>query len=239
MDSAIAAAAMLALLLGVGVAVGLVDRKGFSLRWLLVAAGLAALDDFLLTRGFGLLPHLLPASQWNWQGKILALAATLIVASVPAFGWRPSGLTLVQAKGSLKRCIPVALLYCLFFAVMALVFPDRSAASPETVAFQLSMPGLEEEPFFRGVLLLALERTFAARLKLFGVEWGWGAVLACALFGLAHALDFSRGRFTFDPLAMALTGLPSFIAVWVRQRSGSLLLPVLLHNYGNSVFMFL
>ena len=239
MNRAIATAATLVLLLGVGVAVGLIDRKGFSLRWLLVAAGLVAINDFLLTRGFGLLPHLLPASQWNWQGKILALAATLMVASLPAFGWRRSGLTLGQAKGSLKSCIPVALLYCLLLAVMPFVFPDRSAANPETIAFQLTLPGLEEEPFFRGILLLALERAFAARVKVFGVEWGWGAVLACALFGLAHALDFSHGRFAFDPLTMALTTLPSFIAVWVRLRSGSVLIPVLLHNYGNSVFLFL
>jgi membrane protease YdiL (CAAX protease family) len=238
-DSAIAAAATLVLLLGVGLVVGLTDRMGLSPRWLLVAAGLVALDDFLLTRGFGLLPRLLPAAQWNWQGKILALAATLIVASLPAFGWRRSGLTLAQAKGSLKSCIPVALLYCLFFMAIAYVFPDRDAASPEKWAYELSLPGLSEEPFFRGILLLALERAFAARAKVFGVEWGWGAVLACALFGLAHALDFSHGRFAFDPLTMALTALPSFIAVWMRLRSGSVLIPVLLHNFGNSIRMFL
>ncbi len=239
MNRAIDVAATLGLLLVVGVVVGLFDRKGFSLRWLLVAVGLVAINDFLLTRGFGLLPHLLPASQWNWQGKILALAATLIVAALPAFGWRQSGLALVQARGSLKSCIPVALLYCLLLTVMPFVFPDRSAATPETVAFQLTLPGLEEEPFFRGILLLALERAFAARVKVFGVEWGWGAVFACALFGLAHALDFSHGHFAFDALTMALTTLPSFIAVWVRLRSGSVLIPVLLHNYGNSVFLFL
>jgi membrane protease YdiL (CAAX protease family) len=207
--------------------------------WLLIAAGLVALNEFLLIRGFGLLPKLLPAAQWNWQGKILALAATLIVASLPGFGWRQSGLTLAQAKGSLKRSIPVALLYCLFLMAMAFVFSDRGTASPETMAFQLTLPGLEEEPFYRGVLLLALERAFAARVKVFGVEWGWGAVLSCALFGLAHALDFSHGRFAFDPLTMALTALPSFIGVWMRLRSGSVLLPVLLHNFGNSISLFL
>jgi uncharacterized protein len=39
-------------------------------------------------------------------------------------------------------------------------------------------------------------------------------------------------------LTMALTTLPSFIAVWMRLRTGSLLLPVLLHNFGNSIFLF-
>jgi len=230
---------VLALLLLIGGAIGLAHRKSFSPTWLLIAAGLVFLNDLLLTRGYGRLPHLIPQGHWNWQGKVLALAATLAVAALPGFGWRRSGLTLAQAAGSLKSCIPVALLYCLFFVAMAFVFPDRDPASPETIAFQLTLPGLEEEPFYRGVLLLALDRAFTARARLLGVEWGWGGVLSCALFGLAHAFGFSHGRFSFDPMTMALTALPSFIAIWLRLRMGSVLLPVLLHNFGNSVSMFL
>jgi hypothetical protein len=79
-----------------------VQRDTFSLRWLLAAAGLVLLNNFLLNRGYGLLPHLIPPSQWNWQGKLLALAATLAIASLPAFGWKRSGLTLALAAGSLK-----------------------------------------------------------------------------------------------------------------------------------------
>jgi membrane protease YdiL (CAAX protease family) len=239
MNGVIEVGGVLALLLLAGGAIGLADRERFSPTWLLVAAGLVFLNDFLLSRGYGLLPHLIPQSQWNWQGKILALAATLAVAALPAFGWRRSGLTLVQTAGSLKRCVPVALLYGLFFVAMAFAFPDRDPASPETIAFQLTMPGLEEEPFYRGVLLLALDRAFTARVRLFGVEWGWGAVLSCALFGLAHAFGFAHGWFSFDPMIMALTALPSFIAVWLRLRTGSVLLPVLLHNFGNSISMFM
>jgi hypothetical protein len=39
---------------------------------------------------------------------------------------------------------------------MAFIFPDRGPASLETLAFQLAMPGLQEESIYRGVLLLAL-----------------------------------------------------------------------------------
>lgn len=35
-------------------------------------------------------------------------------------------------------------------------------------------------------------------------------------------------------MTMALTALPAFIAVWLRLRTGSLLLPILLHNFGNA-----
>lgn len=35
--------------------------------------------------------------------------------------------------------------------------------------------------------------------------------------------------------SQTLTAIPSFIAVWLRLRTGSVLLPVLLHNLGNSM----
>lgn len=238
MNSFIEIAGVLAMLLVIGGAAGLADRKAFSLRWLLLAAGLVLLNDGLLTRGWRLLPNLLPQAEWNWQGKILALAATLAIAALPAFGWKRCGLTLAQAKGSFRVGLAVALAYGAFFVVMACVFPG-GPASPETVAFQATMPGLEEEPFYRGLLLLTLDQAFTRRVRWLGVEWGWGAVFSCALFGLAHAFGFSHGQFSFDPMTMAMTALPSFIAVWLRYRTGSVLLPILMHNFGNSIFEFI
>ena len=51
--------------------------------------------------------------------------------------------------------------------------------------------------------------------------------------------QWADGAFSFDPLTMALTALPSLIAVWLRLRTGSLLLPVLLHNFGNSISLLI
>ena len=222
-----------ALLLGVGLVLGLFGRARFDWRWLLVAVGLVAINNLLLSRGYGAVPDWV-GGDWNWTGKLLALAGTLAIASLPLFGWRRVGLTLAQRPGSLRAAIPVALLYCGFFLVIALVFPS-GAASAEEVGFQLTMPGFEEELFYRGVLLLALDQAFRGRIRFLGVDWGWGAVLSCFAFGLAHALGFSNGAISFDPMIMALTALPSFIAVWLRYRSGSLVLPVLLHNFGNAI----
>lgn len=233
MNGLIGLCGVLGLLLSVAGLIGAADRKRFSLRWLLVAAVLVAANDALLTRGYGLLPNLL-AGDRNWDGKLLALAGTLAIASLPAFGWRRTGLTLAQEPGSWKASVPVAALYCAFFLALALVFPDEPPTGEE-IAFQLTLPGLEEELFYRGVLLFALDRAFTARFRFLGVDWGWGAVLSCLLFGLAHAFGFSDGGFSFDPIIMALTAAPSFIAVWLRLRTRSVLLPILLHNFGNSI----
>jgi membrane protease YdiL (CAAX protease family) len=230
----ISIAGIIAILLLAGGALGVLRRRDFSVGWLLVAAALVLVNDALLTNGYGLIPNLLPDSDWNWQGKALALVATLLIASLPVFGWRRSGLTLAQAAGNLKASIPVVLLYIAFFTGIAWLFPTEPA-SAETIAFQLTMPGLEEEPFYRGVLLFALDRAFQGRKKLLGVEWGWGAILSCVVFGLAHAFGFSDGQFSFDPLTMALTAVPSLIGVWLVLRTRSVLLPVVLHNFGNAI----
>jgi membrane protease YdiL (CAAX protease family) len=237
-DSFIGTLGVIALLLGVGGALGLALPGRLSIRWLLVAAGLVLLNDLMLTSAYGLLPRWPAGSSWNWQGKVLALAATLAIAALPAFGWRRSGLTLAQAPGSLKTALPVTGLYFGLFLVLALVFPNEPA-SLETIAFQLTMPGLEEEPYYRGVLLLALGQAFTGRVRFLGVEWGLGAILSCALFGLAHAFGFSHGQFSFDPLTMALTALPSLIAVWLVLKTRSVLLPVLMHNFGNAVTLLI
>lgn len=237
MNGIIGLAGVITLLLVAGSVVGLAHRDRFAPRWLIAAAGLVVVNDAMLTRLYGILPRLPPASDWNWQGKIMALAITLVIAAFPSFGWRHSGLTIQQTRGSLARCLPVAFSYCLFFAVLAHFFPGEPA-NRETIAFQLTMPGLEEEPFYRGILLLALDRAFLGRWRFLGVDWGWGAVFSCALFGLAHAFGYSRDGFSFDPLTMALTALPSFIAIWLRLRTGSVLLPILLHNFGNSISLF-
>jgi membrane protease YdiL (CAAX protease family) len=238
MNGLIGLGGTLVLLLLVGGLIGILDRERFAPRWLLVAALLVAINDALLTRFYGVVPDLVPELDKNWQGMLLALAATLTIAALPMFGWRRVGLTLAQAPGSLKTAFPVLALYCAFFIGIAVAFPDETA-SAEDIAFQLTMPGLQEETFYRGLLLYALYRAFSGRLRFLGLDWGWGAVLSCLLFGMAHAFGFSGGQFSFEPLVMALTALPSFIGVWLALRTGSVLLPIVIHNFGNAISMLI
>ncbi len=238
MDAIISIAIITGLLIGIGSLIGLADRRNFHPVWLFAAAALVIVNDALLTRLYGALPDLLAGSSWNWQGKALALAATLAIAALPGLGWQRAGLTLRQAPGSWRACVPVALLYCLFFTALALALPGDDA-SAETLAFQLTMPSLEEESFYRGLLLLTLCNAFSGQHQRFGVAWSWGAMLSCLLFGLAHALSFSDDSLSIDPIIMLLTAVPSLLAVWLRLRTGSILLPVLLHSVGNSISLLI
>lgn len=235
MDAIVLVAANVAILFMLGVLLGLTDRKNFSVRWLAVSALLLVLNDAMLTRVYGWLPRLLPDADWNWQGKLMALGASLIVASLAAFGWKRCGLTLRHAANSLRPSLIVLSLYIAFFVGIALAFGGEHG-SAETIAFQLTMPGLEEEIFYRGVLLLALNEAFRGRIQLIGIGWGWGALLSSLVFGFGHALSFSMTEgFSFDPLYLALTVTPSLLVVWLRERTGSVLIPILAHNAGNSI----
>jgi len=226
-------AGTLAILLGAGLAIGLVDRARFRPGWVVAGAGLVAINDACVTRGYGLMPDWI-GGDWNWQGKLLALAATLAIAASPLIGWHSAGLTLRQMPGSLRAAAPMIALYLGFFLVLALAFP-AAPGSGEEIAFQLTLPGLEEEPFYRGLLLFALGEAFTGRRRLAGVDWSWGALLSCVMFGLAHGFGYGADGFSLDPLVVALTGLPALIGVWLRLRTGSVLLPILLHNFGNAI----
>lgn len=198
--------------------------------WLAVALALMLLRDGLVLRGYGLIPNLVPGP-WAWTGKLLATAGLLLVAALPAFGLRRCGVTLRQAPGWRTA-------WAVFAALAAAIFAVAIAAGDgpdclETIAFQWTMPGLEEELFYRGVLLLALNRALDGDGRPGLAGMGWGGVVACVAFGLGHALFWRNGMLSFDPLAMALTGGPALLLAWFRARTGSLLLPVLAHNVAN------
>lgn len=232
-DPIIASGATLAILLGIGFGLGLLARSNFSPSWLLGASALVAINDFLLTRGWGLLPDLAGDSNWNWMGKIIALVASLVIAAHPAIGWSRAGLTFRQNPNGRGLTYAVMALTALLFAALALSQPNEPVDA-DTLAFQLTMPGLEEETFYRGLLLFALNEAFRGRWRIVGIDLGWGGIISTILFGLTHALGYSDGAFSFDAMTMAMTGIPALILLWVRERTGSVVWPVILHNFANS-----
>lgn len=232
-DAIIASGATLAILLGIGFGLGLVTRGSFAPKWLLGAGALVVINDCLLTRGWGLLPDFAGASNWNWTGKIMALVVSLVIAAHPAIGWSRAGLTFRQSLNGRGLTYAVMALTALLFAALALSQPNEPVDA-DTLAFQLTMPGLEEETFYRGLLLFALNKAFRGRWRIAGIDLGWGGIISTFLFGLTHAFGYSDGAFSFDVLTMAMTGIPALILLWVRERTGSVMWPVILHNFANS-----
>ena len=236
-DELLSIAGVAGILLAAGLAIGLADRRNFRFAWLAVAALLFAVNDIAVTRGLWLIPRV-PGldGDWNWSGKILALAVTLAIAALPMFGWRKAGITLrqEQLRGALAATGVLVVLYAALAWAMG-----AGGGDGETLAYQLTMPGLEEEIFYRGLFLLALDRAFTARVKVGGAALGWSLLLCSLVFGLIHGLGVRDGAWSFNLMAFALPFIGSIPAVWLRAKTGSVVLPIVLHNLVNTMFVVL
>ena len=232
MDELIRTLAETGLLVGLALIGAVLLRGNVRWRWLAAALVLNLIYQALLTRGFWMIPDPFPQANWNWSGKLAALTGTLIVMSLPAFGWRRCGMTLDQGPRRGGALVMFAALSGIFFW-LALSGADGQPDDFETIAFQWTMPGLDEELFYRGTLLLALNEAFRPKVSVLGAPIGYGGVLTSLLFGITHALSYEAGVFDLDLMTFAMTGLPAFLLLWLRERTGSLLLPVIAHNIAN------
>ncbi len=67
-----------------------------------------------------------------------------------------------------------------------MVSNSSETADFETIAFQWTMPSIDEELFYRGVLLLMMNEAFTRRVTILGAPIGYGGLLTSLLFGLAQ-----------------------------------------------------
>ena len=208
-------------------------RGDFRPGWFFAALALYVLYDVLLTRVLFLVPHMPATANWNWLGKFLSFAGMLAIAALPMFGWRKVGITFTQ-RPNFRAPLLVLIVATLLFTGLELA-GSSGPDDLETIVFQWTMPSFDEELFYRGVLLLAMNEAFVRRVNVAGAPIGYGGLLTSVLFGLAHALGYSDGAYEFDPTIFLVTGVPSLILLWLRERTGSLLLPVLAHSVSNGV----
>ena len=188
-----------------------------------------------LTLGLGLpaLPAAWPGApslgRWNWAGQTLALLALLAMAALlvrrAGMSWHEMGFTWRQQRGSVPAALAVsaAVLGVHFVSTRAVAAP-LPALSLQTWLYQATLPGLVEEVLLRGVLLALLDRAFGVRRRWLGVSWGWGAVVVTAVFVALHGVR---------PMALASALVAGLLFVWLRLRTGSLMLPVVVHNAWN------
>lgn len=208
-------------------------RKNFKIKWFLIAIFVFVIYDIFLTRFYGAIPEVL-GQRWNWTGKLMSFGLMLGIAALPIFGWQKVGLTFKQNKGSWPAWALLGVLSAVIF-YFAITTGD-GPSDRETIAFQWTMPGLDEELFYRGVLLLALNEAFSGKRNILWAPIGYGGLLTCILFGVIHTLAWKNGAVQFDLMTFAMTGIPSFILLWMREKTGSLLTPILAHNVANGAF---
>jgi hypothetical protein len=216
-------------------------RDSHARRWIPVIILMSVLDSTVT-----LVPHYVPALQihgahWNWSGKALDIGVMLVIAALfivtRRFTAGDFGLTLRQAPGTWRAILFMMIPYLIVMAALtARWFGETTPQSAETIWFEATMPGLAEELLWRGILLALLDRMFTARLRLAGAQIGYGAIALTLAFALVHGMQFDKTlTIHTDWLNAVMAGVTGFALVWLRLRTKSLVLPVVLHNATNVI----
>ena len=210
---------------------------GRKVQWTpLLWAGFACLVYFLLLRSRDVIPNpaFMDGLVLNWFGKTLSVAGTVaMLYFLPRVDFRAAGLTWQQNRESLGVVIRTGALVLLLTAGGAFLVSTTPNTSVENLLWQASMPGIDEELFFRGLLLLLLHQAFGKGLTVWGAATGWGFWLVTAVFGLLHGVTIEGGDFQINVFVILSTGFLGFVLTWMRERTGSLVAPILFHNISN------
>jgi membrane protease YdiL (CAAX protease family) len=199
-------------------------------------AGFAFLVYFLLLRSEGVIPtpHFMEELTLNWFGKTMSFAGTIIMLYfLPSVSFRAAGVIWTQKNRSLSPVISTGAIVLLVTTGGAILAASTPNTSLENLLFQATIPGLDEELFMRGLVLLLFHQAFGKGLHIWGADTGWGFWLAVAIFGLVHGVTVQRGELVVNLWAIVGTGFMGFVLTWMRERTGSLVAPVLFHNITN------
>lgn len=171
---------------------------------------------------------------WNWLGKILSVACSLLALRVFRLSAKEAGLTMPRT-GRAWLISLAGIVAAFAFEVARSVMTDdvHLTTDAETLAFQATMPGIEEEVCFRGVELALLMRAFPIPRPGLPV-WFLPVAIMTIMFTAGHMVAFHDGV----PLVMwkdpLLEVLPMGVLLGLlRIATGSLAGPVLVHNAAN------
>ena len=95
-----------------------------------------------------------------------------------------------------------------------------------------------EEIIFRGYVQSRLNESFGRPYRFFGVEFGWGVVIAAVLFGLTHVgltTSLLTGQMKLHWAWGFWTFFGGLVFGLVREKSGSILAPALLHGLPQAI----
>lgn len=106
------------------------------------------------------------------------------------------------------------------------------------LVFYLLFVGLGEELLFRGYIQSRLNAAWGKPFLFFGVNWGWGIVIASVLFGLMHVLNLT-GLILGDWQMQWWWGLwtifGGLVLGFVREKTGSITASTILHGLPQAI----
>lgn len=192
--------------------------------------GLLAFDDLLTSLPLAVEAFDVIPGRWNWEGKALSLGWALAFIAFGPLSTSQAGLTLRQRGGSIRPALLATLALTAGSFGIGLLF-GGGGPDVETVAFQLTAPGLAEEIVYRGVFIGLLHQALSTPD---GARRWWPVLITALAFGLWHGLSVRDGAVSFDALSASFPLIGGLAYGWLRERTGSVAIPVVAHNLGNT-----
>ena len=208
------------------------NKKKESLKILLAFSIFFLLNSTLLFLPLKFEELRIIGGNWNWNGKIFAVLGSIIfLLFYRKFELKDYHLTLNQNKKFFKKGVVIISALLLIQIVMGLIYNSPKELYAETIIFQLTMPGIDEEIAFRGIMLGLLIKILKPSSKTF---FHPAIIITSLLFGMAHGLFLNESyELTFNSYPFFNTLIHGMIWGFVTIKSGSILLALISHNIGN------
>lgn len=231
--------------------------SGLNVRlWpVLATIGLAAVVilpsgyiTFLLTRGMGLRR----ANEMPWLALFANHAAMLVIA-LALIAWLSKGRISeygLQWPRAKSYAFSAAAWGALFGALMTVVDyfpqllkhlppPENLSLAPGTIGAWLFFEGIyvgpTEELPFRGLLQTFLMQRSSGRVRFLNYEMHVAGVILALLFALAHLTSFWTENFWLALGQQIYAFALGILYAYWREKSGSLLAPIIGHNLSDGV----
>ncbi len=177
---------------------------------------------------------------WNWQGKTLEALSAILMMLVLRLDRQVVGFTLPKNSLGLVSALGMAsIIWSL--NLYALATGDRvpdELATTESVAFQLTLPGIAEEIVYRGILWAICDQVFGRPWRILGADLGLGWIFTSLLFWSVHFVQVSKTgslSFSADWQALIPVALTGFILGWIRAKTESVYPAMIAHNVANGI----
>jgi membrane protease YdiL (CAAX protease family) len=182
---------------------------------------------------------LFQGQQWNWAGKCLALAVEILfVLVISPF---PKSIFSISKKVDWSGTRPLLILCFIYIVFRIGMYATSGEASlqihPETTLYQATLPGLQEELLYRGILLGLINTVFIhPGFRFLNVNFGLSTMLTSLLFGLAHGLSLTVNlTFSMNFFVFARAAFDGFLFALLTEKTKSLLPGMVFHNVGNLI----
>ena len=175
--------------------------------------------------------------KWNWTGKLYGIIFGLITYYL--LSKQLKQLKFLRIRQDNRTLNKTLLLSGLIIFISAFSFFETTKEfNTETLLFQLTLPGIDEEIMFRAVLLGLLLTCLKDKIVIGNYNLGNPSVLIIGiLFGLCHGIQVTKKlNIEFKTIAFISAFLFGYIWSWIAYKSKSILQPVISHNLSNFFF---